>query len=114
MEIKEIKTVVSEEPDAFDLCVNKLLRYGYNLVRRRPERVGPNAWKLYAELVKLDQDDMEELETDTCTWKGAVNVLRGICETAEKCDADGCPMFAWCQENLTYSLPPCKWKDTEE
>lgn len=111
MKIKEIKSVVSENPVEFDVSVNNLLEKGYTLVRRGPEQVGPSAWKLYAELVKLDEADMEDQEAEPITLQEAVAVLREICQDAGDCSEDGCLMFAWCQKNLPAEPPPANWDD---
>ena len=111
MKIKEIKSVVSENPVEFDVSVNNLLEKGYTLVRRGPEQVGPSAWKLYAELVKLDEGDLEDQEADPVTWQEAVNVLCEACQCADDCSEDGCPMFTWCQKNLPAEPPPANWDD---
>ena len=114
MKIKEIQTIVTENPNEFDLAVNSLLEEGYTLTRRGPEQVGPNTWKLYAELVKVDQDDMVLLEADPITWQEAVDVLRETCGTAKGCDDGDCPMYAWCQENIPEVVPaPKYWTDPE-
>lgn len=114
IKIEEIQTVVSENPNEFDVAVNNLLKEGYTLVRRGPEQVGPSAWKLYAELVKLDEADMEPQEADPVTWQEAVEVLRETCETAKECGT-ACPAFAWCQKNIPgNNAPPCAWGRPEE
>lgn len=109
MKIKEIKSVVSENPDEFDVSVNNLLEKGYTLVRRGPEQVGPSAWKLYAELVKLDEADMETQEAEPITWEEAVEVLRETCRQAADCD-NSCPMYRWCKDNLQEPAP-AHWSD---
>lgn len=101
MRVKEIQTIISENPYEFDVAVNALLKEGYTLTRRGPEQMGPNAWKLYAELVKLDDSDMKNLEAEPVAWKEAVEVLRETCETAKDCNVDFCPMYEWCQRNLS-------------
>ena len=114
MKIEEIKTIVTENTSDFDISVNNLLKEGYTLTRRGPEQTGPHAWKLYAELVKLDEADMEKLEAEPATWQEAVDTLRLICGTAEDCSEDGCPMFSWCQKNLPACPSPSSWKDPAE
>ena len=120
MEIKTVcKKIGPEGTPEFDETVNKLLADGWQLVKRGviPDYDMGSMYfvpSIYAELVKVDQDEMEGLEFDPYKWEEAANVLRGICGTAEKCEDEYCPMFAWCQENLRYSLPPCKWKEPEE
>ena len=113
MKIKEIKTIVTEDPDRFDVAVNALLDKGYLLVGRRPEQVGPSAWKLYAELVKLDEADMEGQEADLpFGWDYAVEIIREECKGAAGCD-ERCPMNAWCQKNIPDGPPPSEWGDPE-
>lgn len=109
MKIEEIKTIVTENPDAFDMSVNNLLKEGYTMTRRGPERVGPDAWKLYAELVKLDEADMETQEAEPITWEEAVEVLRETCRQATDCD-NSCPMYRWCKDNLQEPAP-AHWSD---
>ena len=114
MKIKEIKSIVSENPVEFDVSVNNLLEKGYTLVRRGPEQVGPSAWKLYAELVKLDEADMETQEAEPITWEEAVEVLRETCEGAKEC-GPACPAYDWCQKNIPgNNVPPCGWGSPEE
>ena len=114
MKIEEIKTIVTDNPDTFDMRVNNLLKEGYTLTRRGPEQVGPDAWKLYAELVKLEEDYMDTLEAEPITWQEAVEVLRDTCVSAKGCDDGDCPMYAWCQENIPEVVPaPKYWTDPE-
>ena len=112
MKIEKIKTIVTENPNDFDISVNNLLEEGYTLTRRGPEQVGPGAWKLYAELVKLDEADMERQEPDPpFGWDEAVETIREECKAAAGCD-ERCPVYAWCQENIPDAAPaPKYWTD---
>ena len=120
MEIKTVcKKIGPEGTPEFDETVNKLLADGWQLVKRG---VIPGydmgsmyfAPSLYAELVKSDQDDMEELNADHYTWQEALKVLMETCGTAEKCEDGRCSMFAWCQKFLRNTIPPCNWDIPEE
>ena len=112
MKIKEIQTIVTENPNDFDCAVNCLLAGGYALVRRGIEQVGPDAWKLYGELVKVDVSDMEKLEGEPVTLQEAAQVLRDECKGAAGCDSR-CPMHDWCQKNLPDGPCPSEWDDPE-
>lgn len=109
MKIKEIQTIVSADPRKFDECVNLHLKAGYTLVRRGPEQVGAEEWALYAEMVRLDEADMETREPDPITWEEAVEVLRETCRQAADCD-NSCPMYRWCKDNLQEPAP-AHWSD---
>ena len=106
MKIKEIQTIVTEDPNNFDCAVNGLLAEGYALVRRGIEQVGPTAWKLYGELVKVEEADVETREI---TWQEAVEVLRETCRQAVDCDSS-CPMYRWCKDNIMEPAP-AHWRD---
>lgn len=112
MKIKEIQTIVSADPRKFDECVNLHLKAGYTLVRRGPEQVGAEEWALYAEMVKLDEADMEPQEPDPVTWQEAAQVIRDECKGAVGCDSR-CPMHDWCQKNLPDGPCPSEWDDPE-
>lgn len=47
------------------------------------------------------------------TWQDAVLVLSETCKGAEDCEAGACPMYEWCQENLTNAQAPAKWTSLE-
>ena len=113
MKIKEIQTIVSADPRKFDECVNLHLKAGYTLVRRGPEQVGAEEWALYAEMVMLDEADMETQEADPVTWQEAVEVIKETCNTAEICGDGVCPMYAWCQKNLPTGPVPSVLGDPE-
>ena len=116
----KIKTVYEEVKleivSVFDEKVNALLEDGWQLVKRDVVPgydldcvYYPPAF--YAELVKLDEADMEDQEADPVTWQEAVNVLCEACQCADDCSEDGCPMFTWCQKNLPAEPPPANWDD---
>lgn len=110
----KIKTVYGrlDEGEKFDSRVNSALDHGWKLSRRE---VFPTAgpFVCYAELVKLDEADMETQEAEPITWEEAVEVLRETCETAKECGT-ACPAFAWCQKNIPgNNVPPCGWGDPE-
>lgn len=109
----KIKTVQGrlDNCSGFDEQVNALLTEGWKLSRREVlETVGP--YVCYAELVKLDEADMEPQEADPVAWQEAVDVIRETCGTAAKCEAGGCPMWAWCQKHL--ATPPANWLEPAE
>lgn len=108
----KIKTVQGrlDNCSGFDARVNVLLAEGWKLSRREVlETVGP--YVCYAELVKLDEADMEPQEADPVTWQEAVDILRETCREVEKCGTD-CPMWAWCQKHL--ATPPANWLEPAE
>lgn len=111
----KIKTVLSSMNfcEHFDDKVNRLMDEGWKLARRDVVVV-QDKLVYYAELVKLDEADMEELEDELPAWEDAVDALRLTCGTAEECSEDGCPMWAWCQKNLDENNPPANWDDPEE
>lgn len=116
----KIKTVWNSmgASNLFDEKVNALLAEGWKLARREvlpgAGFTGPvyDNMVVYAELVKLDEADMEPQEADPATWQEAVEVLRETCGTAAKCEAGGCPMWAWCQKHL--ATPPANWLEPAE
>lgn len=119
MEIKTVCRILTEEGlRDFDREVNELLATGWRLANRGYVPgcdLGASFFKpcCYAELVKLDEVYMEELEAEPVTWQEAVWVLRDTCQEAKECGPD-CPMFAWCQKNLADNNPPANWDDPEE
>ena len=42
------------------------------------------------------------------TWADAVRVLRYTCMEASEC-GPGCPMYEWCQANLSDERSPAVW-----
>ena len=115
MKIKTVLRYCKKNSDAepFDEEVNKLLAEGWGLARREifSEK---EVDTLYAELVKLDEADMEELEAEPITWEEAVWVLRETCQEAKECGV-ACPMYAWCQKSIPgNNCPPCGWVSPEE
>ena len=106
----EIKTVWEpiEFSEKFDGKVNGLLADGWKLARR--EVLEPYPYVAYAELVKLDEADMETLEAEPVTWQEAAQVLRDECMDAAGCD-NRCPMHDWCQRNNPDGPPPSEWSD---
>ena len=112
MKIKTVlrycKNISDAEP--FDEEVNKLLAEGWGLARREifSEK---EVDTFYAELVKLDEGDLEDQEAEPITLQEAVAVLRETCQCADDCSEDGCLMFAWCQKNLPAEPPPANWDD---
>lgn len=117
MEIKTVCRIFTEEGlQDFDREVNELLATGWRLANRGYVPgcdFGTSFFRLccYAELVKLDEADMEDQEADPVTWQEAVNVLCEACQCADDCSEDGCPMFTWCQKNLPADPPPANWDD---
>ena len=111
----KIKTVYGrlDEVEKFDSRVNSALDHGWKLSRRE---VFPTAgpFVCYAELVKLDEADMETLEAEPVTWQEAVDVLRETCREAEDCTKDGCPAFDWCQKNVKDDAPFINWSEPAE
>lgn len=113
----KIKTVLRycrniSDAEPFDEEVNKLLAEGWGLARREifsQKEVDT----LYAELVKLDEADVEPREDELPTWEDAAESLRFTCACAESCSEDGCPMNAWCQKNIPDGPPPSEWGDPE-
>ena len=121
MEIKTVcKEVCAKGTALFDQEVNELLADGWRLSKRDlipGYDLGDEVYfapAYYAELVKLDEADMEPQEAELPIWEDAVDALRLACGTAEDCTKDGCPMFAWCQKNLADHNPPANWDDPEE
>ena len=112
MKIKQIQTIVSADPRKFDECVNLHLKAGYTLVRRGPEQVGAEEWALYAEMVMLDEADMEPKEPDPpFGWDECVEIIREECKAAPGCD-ERCAVYAWCQKNIPETAPaPKYWSD---
>lgn len=118
MEIKTVCKKVSAEGTAvFDQEVNELLADGWLLSKRDfipGYDLGDGVYFVpshYAELVKLDEADMEELEAEPITWQEAVWVLRETCQEAKECGAS-CPMYDWCQKSIPgNNCPPCGWGD---
>ena len=111
----KIKTVYGrlDEVEKFDSRVNSALDHGWKLSRRE---VFPTAgpFVCYAELVKLDEADMEPQEPDPITWEEAVWVLRETCQEAKEC-GPACPAYDWCQKNIPgNNCPPCGWDSPEE
>ena len=86
----EIKTVVHECPETFDILVNKALREGYRLSRRGPEPAGDGAVKLYAELVKLDPP----AEAEEPDLLAAMRAIKETCSSVDSCE--DCPVQPWC------------------
>ena len=120
MKIKTVCEEISRETkSAFDDGVNALLEDGWKLAKREiipGYNLGDVYFPpcFYAELVKLEEADMEEQEAEPITWQEAVEVLRETCETAKECGA-ACPAFAWCQKNIPgNNAPPCSWGSSEE
>ena len=118
----KIKTVCEEITAAtipvFDERVNVLLEDGWQLAKREiiPGYDLGGVYftpSFYAELVKLDEADMETLEAELPTCKDAVESLRFACLCAEACSEDGCPMNAWCQKNIPDGPPPSEWTGLE-
>lgn len=113
MKIKTVLRYCRNISDAgpFDEEVNKLLAEGWGLARREifSEK---EVDTLYAELVKLDEADMETQEAEPITWEEAVEVLRDECRDAVGCD-NRCPMHDWCQRNNPDGPPPFEWSDPE-
>ena len=119
MKIKTVWNIV-ENASFFDAEVNGLLEDGWQISRREfipGENYGGNADRygkrlLYAELVKLDEADMEPREPDPpFGWDEAVETIREECKAAAGCD-ERCPVYAWCQENIPIAAPaPKRWTD---
>lgn len=110
----EIKTLMGINVDKFDEAVNFLLGEGWKLARREV-LTQAIPYMLYAELVKLDETDMKDQEAEPVTWQEAVEVLRETCGAAKDCGADFCPMYEWCQRNLSDDgNPPNMWESPEE
>ena len=117
MKIKTVCEEISRETKTvFDEEVNALLEDGWQLAKREVipgYNLGDVYFPpcLYAELVKLDEADMEPQEDELPAWEDAVDALRLACGTAEDCTKDGCPVYAWCDKNLRYENPPSAWDD---
>lgn len=105
----KIRTLLVPAPSGFDEVVNDLLAEGWKLARREVLTQSV-PYMLYAELVKLDEADMEPQEADPVTWQEAVGVLRDECRDAAGCD-NRCPMHDWCQRNNPDGPPPSEWSD---
>lgn len=120
MKIKTVCEEINVETiPVFDERVNVLLEDGWQLAKRETipgYDLGGLFFppSLYAELVKLEEADMEPQESDPITWQEAADVLRDTCQGADDCSEDGCLMFAWCQKNLPAEPPPANWADPEE
>ena len=120
MEIKTVcRTFTEEGLHDFDREVNELLATGWRLANRGYVPgcdFGTSFFRpcCYAELVKLDEADMENLEAEPVTWEEAVWVLRETCQEAKECGV-ACPMYAWCQKSIPENnCPPCGWVSPEE
>jgi hypothetical protein len=112
----KIKTVLRycrniSDAEPFDEEVNKLLAEGWGLARREIFNE-KELDTLYAELVKLDEADMEPQKDEPVTWQEAAQVLRDECVDAAGCDSR-CPMHDWCQKNLPDGPCPSEWDDPE-
>ena len=107
----KIKTLLGPAPSGFDEFVNDLLAEGWKLARREVLTQSV-PYMLYAELVKLDEADMETQDAEPVTWQEAAQVLRDECEGAAGCDSR-CPMHDWCQKNLPDGPCPSEWDDPE-
>lgn len=121
MEIKTVCKKISAEGTAiFDFEVNELLSDGWRLAKLDVipgYDLGSGIYFVpshYAELVKLEDADMEPQEDELPAWDDAVDALRFTCGTSESCSDDGCPMWAWCQKNLEENNPPANWDDPEK
>ena len=108
----KIQTVMGPSISKFDEMVNSLLDRGWKLARREVLTQGAPAM-LYAEMVMLDEADMEEQEVELPTVQAAVEALRFTCVSALSCSEDGCPMNAWCQKNIPDGPPPSEWSVPE-
>lgn len=119
MKIKTVCEEISRETKTvFDEEVNALLEDGWQLAKREVIP-GYNLGDVYfppcfyAELVKLEEADMETQEPDPITWEEAVWVLRETCQEAKEC-GPACPAYDWCQKNIPgNNTPPCGWGDPE-
>lgn len=119
MKIKTVCEEISRETKTvFDEEVNALLEDGWQLAKREVipgYNLGDAYFPpcLYAELVKLDEADMEGQEADLpFGWDYAVEIIREECKGAAGCD-ERCPMNAWCQKNIPDGPPPSEWGDPE-
>ena len=130
MKIKTVcRTFTEEGLCDFDREVNELLAAGWRLANRGYVPgcdFGTSFFRpcCYAELVKLDEADMEEPEAEPVTWQEMVDVLRvtwqeavevikETCRDAVACDKS-CPAYEWCQKNIPDSAPPPEtWSDPE-
>lgn len=116
MKIKTVcRTFTEEGLHDFDREVNELLATGWRLANRGYVPgcdFGTSFFRpcCYAELVKLDEADMETQEAEPVTWQEAAQVLRDECEGAAGCD-NRCPMHDWCQRNNPDGPPPSEWSD---
>lgn len=120
MKIRTVcRTFTKEGLHDFDREVNELLATGWRLANRGYVPgcdFGTSFFKpcCYAELVKLDEADMEPREAEPVTWQEAVWVLRETCQEAKEC-GPACPMYDWCQKSIPgNNCPPCGWCDPEE
>lgn len=121
MKIKTVCKKVSAEGTAlFDQEVNELLADGWRLSKRDlipGYDLGDGAYFVpshCAELVKLDEADMEPQEDVLVTWQEAVTALYLTCKTANDCSEGGCPMFEWCQDNIPETVPAPKYWSVPE
>lgn len=116
MKIKTVCEEISRETKtAFDEEVNALLEDGWQLAKREVipgYNLGDVYFPpcLYAELVKLDEADVEPQEAEPVTWQEAAQVLMDECEGAAGCD-NRCPMHDWCHINNPDGPPPSEWSD---
>lgn len=118
MKIKTVCEEINVETiPVFDERVNALLEDGWQLAKREiipGYDLGGLFFppSLYAELVKLEEADMETEEPDPpFGWDECVEIIREECKAAPGCD-ERCAVYAWCQKNIPDTAPaPKYWSD---
>lgn len=115
--MQQIKTIIHDVPEEFDLQVNQAIRNGFCLVKRGLMQVTDRASSLYAELIKYDTEspvdpDVPKREENAkddipgCVTVdsvlGAMQFIKFCCDGTEFCP--DCPVYMYCRGNL-----PCEW-----
>lgn len=109
----EIKTIVYSfvGSRAFDANVNAAMAEGWRLTRREVFPDGDGL--LYAELVKLSDEDELSPTPEPPTWQEAVEVLRDTCASVPGCT--DCPALHWCAKVVDDDDPsPREWPNPYE
>ena len=102
----KIRTAVNNNPDEFDLFVNKHLEEGYILEHRGLlPNDGTGKTYHYAQLVLHDQ--APEPEAKVADPFEALRAVKAAC-LAHSGPCNECPMTDWC-ERLAYGGDPTDW-----